>query len=174
MTYVSEEEALWVSKLDLEEESISRACFSFDIMRCKMCSEIFHAKWHEDHPCFSKDIDKQLNQRIEPITFAEGRLKDFSGDIQSYEYLKEALRIRPVVNKIWRLPHALLAEERKLWWKWIYGSSGKEDYYSDVSKKQWDVTHYGQSIDPAIGDIATSKRPANKAGECRTIYKRSI
>lgn len=182
MTDVSEE-ALWISKLDLEEESISRACFSFDIMRCKVCSEIFYVRWHEDHPCFSKDIDKQPNQRIESIIFTEKRneslnvkkhLKDSSGDIKDYGYLKGALGIRPVVNKIWRFPHILLLEEKKLWWEWIYRSPRKGNSHSSASKNQWGVAHYGQSIGPAIGDIETSKRLANKAGECRTVYKRSI
>ncbi|AFM99298.1 hypothetical protein EHEL_110230 [Encephalitozoon hellem ATCC 50504] len=123
------ENALWISKLDLEQEPTNGVYFSLDIMRCKICFEIFYVKYHEDHPCFSKDIDSQCNQKIETISSMEKRdanqsleedQKGLTEHIRRHAYLEEALNIKPVVNKIWRFPHILLLEERKYLWKWMH------------------------------------------------------
>ncbi|CAD25948.1 hypothetical protein [Encephalitozoon cuniculi GB-M1] len=125
----SSKEDFRVSRPNLDGESTGRVYFPFDIIRCRICFEVFHAKHHKSHPCFLKDVDRQGDRETGSI-LAEGRnekprskgsLKSMESTINVEEdffrdpgYLAEALNISPVVNKIWRLSRVSLSREKSL------------------------------------------------------------
>lgn len=118
-------EGAWISRLDFEEESTSKPYFSLDIMRCKICLEVFYVKHHESHPCFSKNTVEQHHQKeedrdlLEESSKSEEKIVDMPDHIfQNHEdrHLEEALNIKPVVKKVWRLSYVMLLERENLFW----------------------------------------------------------